>query len=107
MYIPHEKVSNFKECINSADISDEIKLFINKTFDDVFEYSTETKSRVYTHDDYLKMKEKHGGNLGKLESNIRARKKYESKNRDEINRKARERYHAKKFISNNNSNISV
>ena len=95
MYIPHEKVFIFKNTINSTSFSDDVKTFINDTFDVVFDYDPNSKSRVYSHDSYLKMKEKHG-NLGKLECNIRARQKYEAKNRDEINRKARERYHAKK-----------
>lgn len=102
MYIPHDKVSSFKNFINSTDCSDDLKILICKSFDDIFQYSPDTKSRVYTHEDYLKMKEKHGGNLGALECNIRARQKYEAKNREEINRKARERYHAKKNLRNSN-----
>lgn len=104
MYIPEKRVSEFKEMINAGDLSDEMKEFVFKSFDKAFEYNPDVKSRIYTHQEYLKMKERHG-NLGKLDCNVRARKKYEEKNREEINRKARERYHKKKLLKEQAINL--
>jgi hypothetical protein len=102
MYIPQERVSVFKSAImNNDDLADEVKSFVIDSFVSAFDYDPNAKSRVYSNEEYQKMKQKHGGNLGKLECNIRARKKYESDNREEINRRARERYHARKLLSNN------
>lgn len=99
MYLPHEKVANFKNAINSFDFSDDVKELVCKTFDRTFEYSPDTKSRVYTHEEYLKMKEKHGGKLWATPANKLAKQRYTEKHREEINRKARERYHATKNLA--------
>lgn len=108
MYIPEKRVSEFKEMINAGDLSDEMKEFVFKSFDKAFDYTPVYKrSNVYTHDTYLKMKERHGGNLSRLECNVRARKKYDDKNREEINRKARERYRKKKLLKEQQDIASI
>ena len=106
MYLPQERVNSFKNSIfDNTDLTNDVKSFVINSFISAFDYDPNAKSRVYSNEEYLKMKEKHGS-LSRLECNIRAKKKYEDKNRAEINRKARERYHTKKLLQQQQSSTT-
>ena len=95
--VTHEKFNMYKSGLESMEsLSPDSILTL---FSEIFEYDPSMK--FYSREVRLKNREYHlertGGKQSVSDSQVKAHKKYNETHREEINKKAKERYHKKKL----------
>lgn len=108
-YVTKEKYNKYLEMLDGLELLNDVKETIRTRFEEIFDYDP-TKN-TYSKEKYEKDKEsmlkKTNGKSAYSESHWRAKKKYDLEHREEINRKARERYHKKKELDRNSGHIEI
>ena len=102
VYVTRDKYNKYVLMMEELDMVNELKEEMKRIFQESLEYDPEKST--YNVDKYkeskAKMLERTNGEKAFSESHLRASKKYNERNREDINRKARERYRRKKEIEN-------
>ena len=98
VYVTKEKYNKFLEMMDNRSLPSEYKSVMIEIFQESLDY--DPKKSTYIVENYKKSKEYHlnksNGERTYSENHRKAVSRYKEKNREEINRKARERYHQKK-----------
>ena len=99
-YVTKDKFNLYKNKIEELGLVKEMEENILRLFQESFEYDPEKST--YSTEKYQQNREYHlkktNGERGYSESKLKANNKYNEKNREEVNRKARERYHKTKAL---------
>lgn len=102
MYITKDKYFNYVSALIAMDLDDELYNELMNTFHQSLGF--DPNKSTYSPENYHKSKEKNleksGGVTSRSPSQKRANDKYNESKREERNRKARERYHRLKQLSN-------
>jgi len=99
-YVTKEKYNKYVDIIDELEMLHEIKDKLKEKFQEIFDFDP-TKN-TYNAEKYKQNRKYHldksNGQRPYADSHLRASTRYNEKNRDEINRKARERYQKKKEL---------
>ena len=99
-YVTKEKYNKYLEMLEELELLNEVKETIRIKFEEIFDF--DPRKNTYSADRYKQNRKYHldksNGERPYAESHLRASNKYNERNREEINRKARERYQNKKEL---------
>ena len=99
-YVTKEKYNKYVDIIDELEMLHEIKDKLKEKFQEIFDFDP-TKN-TYNAEKYKQNRQYHldksNGQRACSESQIKASNKYKERNREELNRKERERYHKKKEL---------